>query len=108
MLITFGAAFVIAQFSGSIEKLWKIFGSIGSASLLVPLLTALYRKTKVPQSAGVASMLAGCFTVVGLMLIEKFSLLSFSCFYEIEALYPGLIMSFGAYVFFCLFGKRRS
>ncbi|MBI2608853.1 MAG: sodium:solute symporter family protein [Deltaproteobacteria bacterium] len=101
VLITFVLAFAIAHTTGSIKLLWKIFGSIGSASLLVPLLTGIFRKTKAPNSAGVASMVFGFTTVVVWMGIGKFELLPYTIFYEIEALYPGLLLSGLSYLFFC-------
>ena len=106
VIITFGVAFFIAQSITSIEKLWKIFGSIGSASLLVPLLFGFYRKMKPPKSAGVASMLGGLITVLVWMLCAEYKLFPFPLMYEIEALYPALLMSLGGYILFSY--DRRS
>ena len=106
VLITFGLAFLIAQSTTSIEKLWKIFGSIGSSSLLVPLLFGFYRKRKVPKSAGVASMVGGLTTVILWMILTEYRLAPCSLMYEIEALYPALLVSLGGYFFFSIVDKK--
>ncbi len=100
VVITFGLAFIIAKSTNSIEKIWKIFGSIGSASLLVPLLCGFFRKRKAPKSAGIASMVGGLLTVVLWMVLTELKLAPFNLMYEIEALYPALLMSIAGYLLF--------
>jgi len=99
VIITFVVAFIIANCTDSIRTLWKVFGSIGSASLLVPLLTGLFRKTRAPNLAGITSMLGGLITVVAWMVLQNFRIIPFDIFYRIEALYPALIVSIA---FYCL------
>ena len=107
VVLTFGVAFLIAQSTTSIEKLWKIFGSIGSASLLVPLLFGLYRKSKAPKSAGVASMVGGLSTVVMWMILTEYKCAPFSFMYGIEALYPALLVSLGGYFLFSCIHREK-
>ncbi len=53
------AASCIAMASGSVVQIWKMFGSISAASLLIPILSSYYPRLKMSENGAVMVMIFG-------------------------------------------------
>ncbi len=58
------AASCIALASGSVVKIWKLFGSISAASLMIPILSTYYPRMKLSGKGAVMVMIAGSLTTI--------------------------------------------
>ena len=54
----------IALASGSVVKIWKVFGSVSAASLLIPILASYYPKFRMSPRGAVILMTASSFTTI--------------------------------------------
>jgi len=84
----------------SIKTIWKLFGSISGAGLLVPLMIGFWYSGPKKHSAGVAAMVFGLLTAAFFYTGNKFFHIPWCS--AIEPLYPGMAASFLA---FCLFNR---
>ncbi|MBQ9243584.1 MAG: sodium:solute symporter family protein [Proteobacteria bacterium] len=57
-------ASAIALAAGSVVKIWKIFGSVSAASLLIPILTSYYPKFRMSPRGAVLLMAASSITTI--------------------------------------------
>lgn len=53
------AASCIAMASGSVVQIWKMFGSISAASLLIPILSSYYPRLRMSEKGAVIVMIGG-------------------------------------------------
>ncbi len=80
----------------SVVSLWYNLGSLFIPPLLIPIITALYPKTKLPGKHVVILMLAGFST--SLIWFTLGALNNYNYPFELEPFLPGLIVSFGFFV----------
>ncbi len=96
-LVTAGLSLALALFFRSAVDLWHDLGSVGVASLLVPLLgsyRAQWRMT--PRAAVVAMVAGGAFTFVSLLARRAGA--SEGYWLGLEPIYPGLFVSVAVWV----------
>lgn len=91
-LVLSGAlAIAIAAYAGSIIRIWKDVGSIGTPALLVPVVTSLFPRLRMQRQLALVSM-AGSAILSAIWLFSR-HINSGHFFLGIEPIYPGLAFS---------------
>ncbi len=70
ILATFIAS-ILAIFFGSVIEIWKIFGSVSAAALLIPILSTWFPKLKMNAKSAFVLMLASAVTTILWFAIKK-------------------------------------
>lgn len=87
LLATGVLAVVLALAAGSVIKIWKMVGSVGTPMLLLPLVFA-HLKRSVPSARIVTAMLAAGFVSLAWLILGHGG-----AYLGLEAIFPGLIVS---------------
>lgn len=64
LIIGAAIAAVIACSAGSVVKIWKIFGSVSAASLLIPILSTYYSRIKMSRKGALILMILSSITTI--------------------------------------------
>ncbi len=102
LIISTLLAVVFALFFRSAVDIWHAFGSIGTPALLVPLFFAFVGKRRIPPAQAFISIVL-CSGVSFIWYISKYFSESDQYFYNIEPIFPGLILSL---IIFFMFSKK--
>ena len=96
-------ASAVAISSGSVVKIWKLFGTISAASLLVPIVASYYPGLKLSGRWALVIMIAGCVVTVSW---DAAKLICGGYPYGIEPMFAGLGTSLICYAIgrICSFG----
>lgn len=89
------AASCIALASGSVIEIWKVFGSVSAASLLIPILSTYYPKLKMSGRGVVILMILSSITTVIWFVMKKY--LGFTPVFS-EPLFAGGLISILCFV----------
>lgn len=87
-------------FSGNIEKVWKFFGSLSAACLLIPVLVGRLARHKIQDNEFFLASLSGAVSILSWKILSSFFDLP-----DIDELYIGSLSSLGVILGFTLFGK---
>ncbi len=91
-LVLSGAlAIAIAAYAGSIIRIWKDVGSIGTPALLVPVISSLFPRLRMQRQLALVSMAGSAILSAIWLFSARFA--SGHFFFGIEPIYPGLIFS---------------
>ncbi len=83
-------ASAIALCSGSVVQIWKIFGSVSAASLLIPIFGIYYPKLKMSETGAIILMITSCITTLTWFAAGK---MTGAFWFEMEPLFAGGLMS---------------
>ena len=90
-------AVLVALFKRSIVDIWYDLGSISTAALLIPLASSFSERWRMRPHFALLSIIVGGLTVIAWMFFGY--LVGESRFYGLDAIYPGLAISVGIFLF---------
>lgn len=88
-------------FKGNIESVWKFFGSLSAACLLIPVIVGRAFKSKIHDNEFLISSLSGAVSILGWKIGSIYQDLP-----NIDELYVGSAASLGVIMFFVLTKKK--
>lgn len=84
-------AIAIAAYAGSIIRIWKDVGSIGTPALLIPVVTSLFPRIRMHKRFALVSIIGSAMLSATWLFSARIT--SGHYFYGIEPIYPGLAFS---------------
>jgi solute:Na+ symporter, SSS family len=95
LIITAVISIALALYARSVVKIWKDIGSLATPALLIPLVSSFFNRLRMPSHWVPATMISGA-AVSAVWLLSKE--LTGSYLFQIEPIYPGLVISFLLYL----------
>ncbi|MBI4040615.1 MAG: sodium:solute symporter family protein [Deltaproteobacteria bacterium] len=99
------AIFLALGLYESIKAVWKLFGSLSAATMLVPLMMGFWFKGPIRKEAGVYAMWAGF--IMGAIFYSGDKFFHIAWIAKIEPLYPGMLASLAAFLLANRGARRR-
>jgi len=104
LIISATLAVFLAIFFKSVVDIWHAFGSIGTPALLVPVFFSIVGKRRmVPNAAFASILLSGVLSTA--WYVSKFFNTDQSYWFNLEPIFPGLVVSL---ILFFLFSKKHN
>ena len=99
LLISAIMTVLIAILTDSVVKIWHDFGSVGTAALLIPLLTSFWGSRRLGSKSGAIAIISAALVTLGGLLYPDFSGTE-AYLFEIEPIFLGLGISFFIFIVF--------
>jgi solute:Na+ symporter, SSS family len=109
VVITAGFGLILALFFKSLVFMWYTIGTVGISVMLVPVLGGFFYKGRKSSLAAFVSMILAATTSITWLVIGWINMYEGwpTYWFNIEPLYPGLIISLLAYIIITIFDKNK-